>query len=185
MSLALVWQFLWTVALAASPALGEEPKVERACTITMQFGWFAAQEVSLKGDRVIGSNFNVQREGDVVYGFVHGEPTRFRALDDRVSGTVAGMDLMLYVARDAIKTEVSGLVGERRVTARVTDTAVTVSARGASLSLSHYRGNHLKGQMLVASDLGPADLVLFGCELKLIRERPDLIVILFMWWLGG
>jgi hypothetical protein len=87
---------------------------------------------------------------------------------------------------------VAGLVGSRHVIAELTDSKVTVTAAAsslintsASLILTRQRGQRLTGHMVVGSDLGSASMVTFGCDLEAIRARPDLIVTLFMWWLGA
>jgi len=180
---------------SAGPPAGVEEKKPAAefCRVHLDFGQLAFEEVKIDKDalKVTGPDFNLQREGDVVYGFMLSKPTRFRVKADSISGTAAGMDLMLHVKRQALSTEVSGLVGIRRVVARVSGNKVSVAAAGSSrvastahLSLTRSSGNLLKGQIGLGAGMSAAGMVTFGCDLDFIRERPELIVILFMWWLG-
>ncbi|HUT99955.1 MAG TPA: hypothetical protein VM425_00795 [Myxococcota bacterium] len=179
---------------AGQPAgIEEKQPAAEFCRVHLDFGQLAFEEVKIDKDalKVTGPDFNLQREGDVVYGFMLSKPTRFRVKADSISGTAAGMDLMLHVKREALSTEVSGLVGIRRVVARVSGNKVSVAAAGSSqvastahLSLTRSSGNLLKGQIGLGAGMSAAGMVTFGCDLDFIRERPELIVILFMWWLG-
>jgi hypothetical protein len=177
-----------------TPAVIENKKpANETCKVHLDFGLKAFEEVKIDKVtlKVNGPDFNLQREGDIVYGFMLSKPTRFHIKADSISGTAAGMDLMLHVKRQDLATEVSGLVGIRRVTVKVSGDKVSVSAAGSSqvsstahLSLTSVSKNQLKGQIGLGAGMSSASMTTIGCDLDYIRERPALIVILFMWWLG-
>ncbi|RLB59720.1 MAG: hypothetical protein DRI34_00865 [Deltaproteobacteria bacterium] len=173
------------------PALVEEKPEPARCLVSMQFGFLVDQQVTITPGRVKGPDFNLRREGDTYYGFILSRPTRFRVKPGEISGTACGMDLMLHVFDRGRVTEITGLVGARRVRARISDQRVTVDAgastmveSSAHLALVRERGNRLSGQFGQGSQLAPARLVTAGCDLDYLRRRPGLVVILFLWWLG-
>lgn len=180
-------------ALVAPASAGDEPPPAQVteklpppvCAVRLQFGYRITQHVEIEDDRVKGADYNLHIEDHVTYGFVSGHPTRFRLEDKHISGNAGGKDLMLNVARTETSTVVSGLVGGQRVVATVSAHRVTVKAHHGTLYLSRDRGNHLSGRMGLSTDLAPAHLTTYGCGLASIRKRPELIVVLFMWWLGG
>jgi hypothetical protein len=143
------------------------------------------QNVTIKPDRILGADYNLHVEDLVVYGFISGQPTRIKLKDKHISGSAAGRELMLNVKKTDTATEVSGLVGGVRVSAEVSEHRVRVNAVRGALYLSRDRGNHLSGQLGLSTDIATAHLTTYGCELSEIRKRPDLIVVLFMWWMGG
>lgn len=158
----------------------------------MQFGILIDQQVTITADRVKGPDFNLHREASTYYGFILSRPTRFRVKPGEISGNAAGMDLMLHVLDKERFTEIVGLVGARRVRARISDQRVSVDAgastmveSSAHLALVRQRGNSLRGQFGQGSQLASARLVSAGCDLEYIRRHPGLVVILFLWWLGA
>jgi hypothetical protein len=162
------------------------------CDMSLNIGWFARQDVSVKPGRVVGPDFNLHIEDDVVYGFIRGKATRFRVSEDDISGSAAGFDLMLHVNKSELVTEVRGLVGNRRVVAKVSDVKVSVSASASSvisssssLSVAKVREGYFRGHVGGGSELQFADLKLTGCDLDFLKDRPGLIVALFMAWLGA
>ena len=178
---------------------GEEPaaKVKEVgeagrCDISMNIGWFARQDVSVKPGRVIGPDFNLHIEDDIIYGFIRGKVTRFKVKGDGISGSAAGFDLMLHLSKSDTQTEIRGLVGSRRVVAKVSDEKISVSAAASSdiissssLSVSKVRAGYFRGHVGGGSELQLAEMSLKGCDLSTLRDRPDLIVALFMAWLGA
>ena len=178
---------------------GEEPKAEvkevggaGRCDISMNIGWFARQDVSVKPGRVVGPDFNLHIEDNIIYGFIRGKATRFKVKKDDISGSAAGFDLMLHLSESDTQTEIRGLVGNRRVVAKVSSEKISVSAAGSSviassssLSVSKVKVGYYRGHVGGGSNLQFADLTLKGCDLQIFRERPGLIVALFMAWLGG
>ena len=95
--------FLLIFPLAAQA--GEEPKTEvkevqeaGRCEISMNIGWFARQDVSVKPGRVVGPDFNLHIEDNIIYGFIRGKTTRFKVMEDDISGSAAGFDLMLHLS---------------------------------------------------------------------------------------
>ncbi len=178
---------------------GEEPAadVQKAgepglCEISMNIGWFARQDVSVKPGRVVGPDFNLHIEDDVFYGFIRGKSSRFKVKKDAISGSAAGFDLMLHLSESETQTEIRGLVGNRRVVARVSSEKISVSAAASSvintstsLSVAKVKKGYFRGHVGGGSDLQVADMKLAGCDLDFIRKRPGLIVALFMAWLGA
>jgi hypothetical protein len=171
----------------STPPAGVKARLPEApeCRIRLQFGLVVTQNVTVKPDRIVGADYNLHVEDQIVYGFISGQPTRMKLKDKHISGSAAGRELMLNVKNTETTTEVSGLVGGVRVSAVVSEHRVRVNAMRGALYLTRDRGNHLSGQMGLSSDIAPAHLTTYGCELSEIRKRPDLIVVLFMWWLGG
>jgi hypothetical protein len=51
--------------------------------------------------------------------------------------------------------------------------------------LKKKKKNYFRGKVGVGYDIQFAELTIEGCELSLIKDRPDLIVVLFMCWLGA
>ena len=185
---------LAVVLLATVPARGHERRppagvteelAAPVCAVRLQFGYRVSQHVEIEDDRVKGADYNLHIDGAITYGFISGHPTRFRIEGKHISGNAGGKDLMLNVKRDEVSTTVTGLVGGLRVVATVSEHRVTVKAPHGTLYLSRDRGNHLSGRMGLSTDLAPAHLTSYGCGLETIRKRPELIVVLFMWWLGG
>jgi hypothetical protein len=173
-----------------APPLAEEKGALERCQVHLDLGSAGGQQITISGDRVKGPDFNVSREGEVYFGFTREKTTRFKLSDDGLSGTVAGMDLMLHVTFTDRCTAVSGLVGIRRVKAEVCPDAVTVQASGslqvASSSHLHLSGGLgvLRGQFGQGANISAAKLELSGCKLEDIAARPALIVLVFLWWLG-
>jgi len=155
------------------------------CQIRLQLGLSVSQNISIKSDRITGADYNLHLEDEIIYGFISGQPTRMKLKDNHISGSAAGRDLMLHVKKTGTECEVSGLVGGSRVSAKVSEHRVTVNAMRGALYLSRDRGNHLSGQLGLSSNIAPAHMTTYGCELSMIRDRPELIVTLFMWWLGN
>ena len=156
------------------------------CDMSLNIGWFTRQDVSIKPGRIIGPDFNLHIEDDVIYGFIRGKTTRFRVKKDSVSGTAAGFDLMLHVKKSDFETEVRGLVGAQRVVAKVSDEKVTVSSVASSLSVSKEKAGYFRGHVGGGgAEIQFADMTLSGCDLSVLRKRPGLIVALFMAWLGA
>lgn len=178
---------------------GEEPKAEvkevgeaGRCDIFLNIGWFARQDVSVKPGRVVGPDFNLHIEDNIIYGFIRGKATRFKVKTDSISGSAAGFDLMLHLSKSDTETEVRGLVGNRRVVAKVSDEKISVSAAASSviassssLAVTKEKTGYFRGHVGGGSNLQFADLTLKGCDLQIFRERPGLIVALFMAWLGA
>jgi hypothetical protein len=132
---------------------GEEPKVKETgeagrCDMSMNIGWFARQDVSVKPGRVVGPDFNLHIEDNVIYGFIRGKATRFKVKKDSVSGSAAGFDLMLHVNKSDFETEVRGLVGNRRVVAKVSDEKISAehAARPARSDRCAFHG--LAGRLI-------------------------------------
>lgn len=167
------------------PSGVREEHAAPVCAVRLQFGYRVSQHVEIEYDRVKGADYNLHIDGAITYGFISGHPTRFRLEGKHISGNAGGKDLMLNVERDEVSTTVTGLVGGLRVVATVSEHRVTVKAPHGTLYLSRDRGNHLSGRMGLSTDLAPAHLTTYGCGLESIRKRPELIVVLFMWWLGG
>jgi hypothetical protein len=162
------------------------------CDISLSIGWFARQDVSVKPGRVVGPDFNLHIEDDIVYGFIRGKVTRFKVKPDHISGSAAGFDLMLHINKSDRVTEIRGLVGSRRVVAQVSDKKVSVSAAASSvvtssssLSVLEVRAGYFRGHVGGGSELQFAEMTLKGCDLNVLKNRPDLIVVLFMCWLGA
>jgi len=177
------------MAVDAPPVVVDKGVLER-CQVRLDLGSAGGQQITISGDRVKGPDFNVSREGEVYFGFTREKTTRFKLSDDSLSGTVAGMDLMLHVNFSDRCTEVSGLVGIRRVKAEVCPDRVTVQASGslqvASSTNLHLSGGQgvLRGQFGQGAEIAAAKLELSGCKLEDIAARPALIVLVFLWWLG-
>jgi hypothetical protein len=188
MSRHTVWIMLCSIASLGAGAeeatVAEEEPLPR-CRGEFQLGGAGTEDVRVGPDRVLGAEVNLKLEDGVFFGFVHGGPSRFRFDGDRISGTVANLDLMLGVHRSDHQTEVSGLVGNNRVVARASDTELTVSTQGSALGLKLQRGNRMRGQVSVHGDVAGAELVTFGCPVSLLWERPELLVVLFMWRFGA
>jgi hypothetical protein len=192
-----IWALLLMFPLAVQA--GEEPLAEveevseaGRCDMSLNIGWFARQDVSVKPGRVVGPDFNLHIEDDVVYGFIRGKTTRFRVKKDGVSGSAAGFDLMLHLSESETRTEIRGLVGNRRVVATVSAEKISVSAAASSvistsssLTVSKVKKGYFRGHVGGGSELQFADMTLSGCDLDFIRKRPGLIVALFMAWLGA
>lgn len=162
------------------------------CDISLNIGWFARQDVSVKPGRVLGPDFNLHIEGNITYGFIRGKVTRFKVKGDDISGSAAGFDLMLHLSKSDTQTEIRGLVGSRRVVAKVSDEKISVSGAASSvinssssLSVTKVRAGYFRGHVGGGSDLQFADMTLKGCDLDILKNRPGLIVALFMAWLGG
>jgi hypothetical protein len=175
-------------ALAGGEPQGEVKEVGEAgrCEMSLNIGWYARQDVSIKPGRIVGPDFNLHIEDDVIYGFIRGKTTRFRVKKDSVSGTAAGFDLMLHVNKSDFETEVRGLVGVQRVVATVSDEKVSVSSVASSLAVSKEKAGYFRGHVgRGGSEIQFADMTLSGCDLSVLRERPGLIVALFMAWLGA
>lgn len=173
---------------AAEVKEAQEPE---RCDISLNIGWFARQDVSVKPGRVVGPDFNLHIENDVIYGFIRGKATRFRVKKDDISGSAGGFDLMLHLSRSDTQTEIRGLVGNRRVVAKVSDEKISVSAAASSvttssssLSVSKVRVGYFRGHVGGGAQLQFADMTLKGCDLSILKNRPGLIVALFMAWLG-
>jgi len=179
--------------LAMSAVAGEEPPAEvkevgevGRCDMSLNIGWFARQDVSVKPGRVVGPDFNLHIEDDVIYGFIRGKTTRLKVKKDSVSGSAAGFDLMLHINKSELETEVRGLVGVQRVVAKVSDEKVSVSSAASSLAVSRVKGGHFRGHVgRGGSDIQFAEMTLSGCDLSFLKDRPGLIVALFMAWLGA
>jgi hypothetical protein len=152
----------------------------------LNIGWFARQDVSVKPGRVLGPDFNLHIEDNVIYGFIRGKTTRFKVGQDDVSGSLAEFDLMLHIDKSDLKTVVRGLVGTQRVVAKVSDEQITVSSVASSLSVSKVRAGYFRGHVGGGgAKIQFADMTLSGCDLTILRDRPGLIVALFMAWLGA
>jgi hypothetical protein len=178
---------------------GEEPQAEvkeggeaGQCDISLNIGWFARQDVSVKPGRVVGPDFNLHIEDDVFYGFIRGKATRFKVKKDGISGSAAGFDLLLHLSESETQMEIRGLVGNRRVVARASSEKISVSAAASSvistsssLSVARVKKGYFRGHVGGGSNLQFADMKLAGCDLDFIRKRPGLIVALFMAWLGS
>jgi hypothetical protein len=141
--------------------------------------------VEIKEKRIQGADYNLHIEDEIVYGFMSGNTTRFRMDEGHISGTAGGHDLMLNVWDKQTTTRVTGLVGGARMTASVSDHRILVKGNHGSLLLNRDRGNHLSGRLALSGMIETAHLTTYGCGLGTFRERPELIVVLFMWWLGG
>jgi hypothetical protein len=181
-------------ALAGEETPAEVKEVGEAgrCDMSLNVGWFARQDVSIKPGRVVGPDFNLHIEDDVIYGFIRGKASRFKVKKDAVSGSAAGFDLMLHVNKSDTQTEVRGLVGNRRVVAKVSDEKISVSAAASSvinssssLSVSKVKAGYFRGHVGGGAELQFADMKLSGCDLSVLKDRPGLIVALFMVWLGA
>lgn len=183
--------FLMLLPLAGLAGEGPKGEVKEAgeagrCEMSLNIGWFDRQDVSIKPGRIVGPDFNLHIEDDVVYGFIRGKTTRFKVRKDSVSGTAAGFDLMLHVSKSDFETEVRGLVGVQRVVATVSDEKVSVSSVASSLSVSKEKAGYFRGHVgRGGSEIQFADMTLSGCDLSILRDRPGLIVALFMAWLGA
>ncbi len=193
-----VWAFVLSLpALSpgsdkAQPLIRDEAPSAPSCRIKLDFGKAAYQDLTIKGDKIKGSNFNLQQEGKVLYGFVLSKPTRFRVSGKEISGTIAGLDLMLHIKHSGPYIQISGLVGSRRVSLKASDHKVEVqaSASGLASSSSHLllvqeQGNRLRGRAGAGAEIYSAQMISFGCNLAQLRKRPELLVVLFMWWLGA
>jgi hypothetical protein len=173
-------------------ALGESPPVEvkdkgepKRCHTHMNIGWYDIQDVAVKPGRIVGPDFNLHIEDDVIYGFIRGKTTRFKVEGDHIHGTAMGSELMLHVSKSDKTTEIRGLVGKVRATAIVTTEKIKINSMGRTLLLKKKKKNYFRGKVGVGYDIQFADLTIEGCELSLIKDRPDLIVVLFMCWLGA
>ena len=193
-----VWAFVFSFPALASgddraqPQLREEAPSAPACRIKLDFGKVAYQDLTIKGDKIKGANFNLQQEGKVLYGFVLSKPTRFRVSGKEISGSIAGMDLMLHIKRTGPHIQISGLVGSRRVSLKASDFKVEVQASASGLASSsahlllvHERGNRMRGRAGAGAEIYSAQMISFGCNMADLRKRPELLVVLFMWWLGA
>ena len=76
--------------------------------------------------------------------------------------------------------------------ARVSDEKIAVNGSSSSvvssstsLSVTKVRAGYFRGHVGGGSDLQFADMTMKGCDLSIIKNRPDLIVALFMCWLGA
>jgi hypothetical protein len=175
-------------AAAGEKAPAEVKEVSEAgrCEMSLNIGWFARQDVSIKPGRIVGPDFNLHIEDDVIYGFIRGKTTRFRVKKDSVSGTAAGFDLMLHVNKSDTETLVRGLVGAQRVVAKVSDEKISVSSVASSLSVSKEKAGYFRGHVgRGGAEIQFADMTLSGCDLSFLKDRPGLIVALFMAWLGA
>ena len=187
----LLYTFLILLPLMA--LAGEEPRgeVEAAgeagrCEISLNIGWYDRQDVSIKPGRIVGPDFNLHIEDTIIYGFIRGKTTRIKVGKDSVSGTAAGFDLMLHINKSDFKTEVRGLVGTQRVVATVSDEKVSVSSVASSLAVSKEKAGYYRGHVgRGGAEIQFADMTLSGCDLSVLRDRPGLIVALFMAWLGA
>lgn len=182
------------MALAGEEPQGKVEAVSEAgrCEMSMNIGWFARQDVSIKPGRVVGPDFNLHIEDDVIYGFIRGKATRFKVGPKDISGSAAGFDLMLHVNKSDLETEIRGLVGRRRVVAKVSDEKMSVSgaaysvgSSASSLAVSMIKAGYYRGHVGGGPDMQLADMTLSGCDLSILRDRPGLIVALFMAWLGA
>jgi hypothetical protein len=181
-----------TQPASTSPASNEPPAsvtdavkddVQR-CRVHLRFGSLLNEDVLIKEKMIQGSNLSIQEEDGIFYGFAYGQSTRFRIDDGRVSGSISELGLMLNVLVEGPFTEVSGLIEATRVSARVSDNAISVKGPGAGLALKLQRGNHLSGSFVSGSQIGSAEFTSFGCNLDFIRKRPELIVILLLLWMA-
>jgi len=161
------------------------------CHIRMEFGKFSTQDVRIKKNRITGSNFNIHREGNVFYGFIRNQPSRFRVTETQVTGTIAGMEIILHIKREDFQTQLSGLVGTHRVIANASLEKIIVDA-GSSLVLTRTRTpNYFRGHLGHGPDISAARFKIGACKpspswkCREIWLCPEMIVVLFLWWLGG
>jgi hypothetical protein len=171
---------------------GEVPQVEvkeegeaGRCEMSLNIGWFARQDVSIKPGRILGPDFNLHIEDNVIYGFIRGKSTRFKVGPEEISGSAAEFDLMLHVKKSDFETKIHGLVGNQRVVARVSDEKVSVSSVASALSVSKVKGGYFRGHVGAGPDIQLAEMTVSGCDFTFLRDRPGLIVALFMVWLGA
>jgi hypothetical protein len=78
------------------------------------------------------------------------------------------------------------LVGAQRVVAKVSDEKISVSSVASSLSVSKVKAGYYRGHVgRGGAEIQFAEMAIKGCDLSMLRDRPGLIVALFMAWLGA
>ena len=153
------------------------------CKIRMEFGRREFQDVEVKKKKILGAQFNLTREGNVLFGFVLSKATRLKINKDSITGSFAEMDISLSIKEEGPRTKIFGLLNEHRLTIVLSDSKVEVNTFNSHLGLGLSRGNRLKGQIGSGANISGASLVTFGCDLEYIRERPGLALVIFLWWL--
>jgi hypothetical protein len=183
--LLMMWPLMALAGEDKVPVEVKESEAPERCEVYMNIGWYDKQDVTLKPGRVVGPDFNLHIEDNVVYGFIRGKTTRFKVKGDHIHGSALGSELMLHVSKSEETTEIRGLVGRVRVLAVITPVKIKINSMGRTLLLVRKENNYFRGHVGSGASLQFADLTIKGCEFSMIKNRPDLIVVLFMCWLGG
>ncbi|MBN2494274.1 MAG: hypothetical protein JXR96_06775 [Deltaproteobacteria bacterium] len=162
---------------ASRPAAGTEGQAG-ACRIDMSYG--GRLELSVHTDssveRIAGGQTRLTRDGDVLFGTLAGLQTRLRRADGgrSLSGELAGQHAMLTVERAGDGLTVRGPLGPDRLFAEAAPERIVLGPPGSQYVLAPVDGE----QGLWRDELGWAGLRFEGCGPELLREQPELLVVL-------
>lgn len=167
---------LLLAALEAFPAAAEASDQKKAATISLEVAGRQRWSLGVEPDRLVGDQNVLQREDDVVFGFLRNQRVRLK-LKERHSGSrlVGGKNLLSY-HRTGGEIHLTGLFQGNQVEVRLDDRRLWLSDSSISATL---RPAESRGARLVLSDpTGNVRLILEGCDLDTLRNRPELLFML-------
>lgn len=147
------------------------------CEISLQIFGKQIWTLKVESKRVFGNNNVLNREGDVAFGFVNGQPTRLKIYEDWLNGSLGDKSAVFHYSRDAEYIEISGLANQYRFSAVLTADLITFRDQILTLHLTRITSSDPLRKVFI-DNTGYIRLTIAACSWPMITSRPELILLL-------
>jgi hypothetical protein len=149
---------------------------EPSCSIQFQLFDKEIWTLRVETDRIEGDRDVLRRDGDVVFGFVGSKQTRLRFDKDSIEGRLAGVYIKLALIRGSDQIEVRGSAGSGRLSAKTTGNELVLANLKIAVTLKQVPG--AEGTTVLRDETSKASLLIKGCGLAIMQERPEILLLL-------
>ena len=161
------------LALSAPMVMAED---EPVCTIQFQIFNKEIWTLQVESDRIEGDRNVLRRDGDVVFGFVGSKRTRLRFDKDSIEGRLAGVYIKLALIHGGDQLEMRGSAGGGRLSAKVSGDELVLANGKLTVTLQLVPGT--EEAPVLRDESMNLSLVLNGCGLAIMRQRPEILLLL-------
>ena len=167
---------LLLISSLASVVGASEDDQKSAATISLEGAGRQRWSLRVEPDRLVGDQNVLQREDDVVFGFLRNQRVRLR-LKERTPGgrLVGGKDLLSY-SRTGGEVHLTGLFQGNQVEVRLDDLRLWLS--DSSISVTLRPADSGVDRLVLSDPTGDVRLILEGCSRDTLRNRPELLFML-------
>jgi hypothetical protein len=161
------------LAMAVPIAAAEE---DPACSLRLGILDKEIWTLTVESDRIKGDKTMVRQIDEVAFGFVGGKKTRLRFEEKSVEGRLADVPVKLALTRGDEHIELRGSAGGGHLSAKATGDELVLANQRIVLTLKTAKDP--AGKTVLRDAKGQVSLAFAGCGLGIVRDRPELLLVL-------
>jgi len=163
--------------LAGVPS-GSARAGEQRCNISLEVINKPAWTLQVGQDAIRGDRNVLNREDNLVFGFIAGQPARFKITEDRMTGRLTGSMVVLQLDRGKAFTKLTGMLDRDRLVAEASDEGIQLRDLSIRLELKPLVSSSPDAPCTLATKNGTLKLVFDGCDSSIAHLRPELLLML-------